>query len=142
LLKNDLYLKRIFDMQNRFMFRLFSLGALLAVCTLFFSGCENTDPSVMKIFVRSASNELVSGAKVVVIGDVNSNPPTGAFVDTVVTNTSGFAVVDMDQYFNTTGAGSTTGYFDVLVSKNLKSGSAYVRCRVHITAVETIFLMN
>jgi hypothetical protein len=124
------------------MFRLFSFGVFFTAATLLFSGCKNTDPSVMKIFVRSASNELVSGAKVVVIGDVDSNPPTGAFVDTAITNTSGFAVVDMDQYFNTTGAGNTTGYFDVLVSKNLKSGSAYVRCRVHVTAVETIFLMN
>jgi hypothetical protein len=114
----------------------------LAASSFLLLRCENKDPSVMKIYVRSSSNELVSGAQVVVIGDADSNPPTGAFVDTVITNTSGFAVVDMDQYFNSTGSGNTTGYFDVLASKGIKSGSAYVRCRVHVTAVETIFLMN
>lgn len=122
---------------NRILPLLFLIGS-----SFFFLRCENNDPSIMKIYVRSSSNELVGGAQVVVIGDVDSNPPTGAFVDTVITNASGFAVIDMDQYFNSTGSGNTTGYFDVLASKGVKSGSAYVRCRVHVTAVETIFLMN
>lgn len=106
------------------------------------SSCKNDDPSVLKIFVRSASNELVDGAKVVVVGDVNSNPPTLPYVDTVLTNSSGFATFNMDEYFDAAGEDNSTGYFDVIVKKNDKEGNEKVRCRVHITTVETIFLSN
>jgi hypothetical protein len=106
------------------------------------SGCKNDDPSVLKIFVRSESNELLEGAQVVVIGDPSSNPPTNIYVDTLVTNASGYAEFNMDTYFNAAGADNATGYFDVIAKDNTNSGSAYVRCRVHLTTVETIFLMN
>lgn len=93
----------------------------------------------MKVYVRSSSNALQSGAKVVVIGDLQSNPPTGSHVDTLVTNESGFVSFDMDKYFNNSGD-ETTGYFDLIVKKDNKEATGYVRCRKHITTVETVFL--
>ena len=125
---------------RHFGYKLLLIPALFAA-TFMFSGCESKDPSVLKIFVRSANNELQSGAKVVVIGDVNSNPPTNAYVDTVVTNQSGFASFSMDDYFNNAGE-STTGYFDLIIKKDDKTAEGRVRCREHITTVETIFLPN
>lgn len=110
--------------------------------TLFTGGCKSKDPAILKVFVRSSSNQLMSGAKVVVIGDQQSNPPTGAFVDTTFTNTSGFTSVDMDQYFNTSGPDNTTGYFDIIVKHNNKTATGYTRCRIHTTSVETIYLPN
>jgi hypothetical protein len=106
------------------------------------SGCKNDDPSILKIFVRSSSNALLPGAQVVIIGDVDSNPATLPYVDTLNTNASGFIEANMDEYFTSAGESNPTGYFDVLVSKDGKEGTAYVRCRVHITTVETVFLMN
>jgi len=106
------------------------------------AGCKNDDPSVLKIFVRSASNELLEGAQVVIVGDPASNPPTNTYVDTLVTNASGYAEFNMDTYFNAAGEDNGTGYFDVIAKDNTKSGAGYVRCRVHLTTVETIFLMN
>jgi hypothetical protein len=105
-----------------------------------FSSCKNNDPSVVKIFVRSASNQLLSGAQVVIVGDVNSNPATLAYVDTLQTNTSGFATFDLNDYFSAAGESNSIGYFDVFVEKNGQVGSGYVRCRSNITTVETIFL--
>jgi hypothetical protein len=105
-------------------------------------GCKSKDPAILKVFVRSSSNQLISGAKVVVIGDQQSNPQTGAFVDTTFTNSSGFTSVDMDQYFNTSGPENTTGYFDIIVKHNNKTATGYSRCRIHTTAVETIYLPN
>jgi hypothetical protein len=106
------------------------------------TSCKNTDPSVLKIFVRSSSNELLEGAQVVVIGDLQSNPPTNAFVDTLITNSSGFVVFNMNNYFDAASEANSTGYFDVIAKKNTKSGSGYVRCRMHLTTVETVFLLN
>ena len=77
------------------------LGLFVFVCLSigFIQSCKNKEPSAIKIFVRSASNELVEGAQVTIVGDVNSNPPTLAYVDTVITNSSGFAVFEMKAYY-------------------------------------------
>ena len=57
---------------------------------------------------------------------------------------SGFTVVDMDQYFDQyrNGDENTTGYFDIVVKHNNKTATGYTRCRIHTTAVETIYLPN
>jgi hypothetical protein len=84
----------------------------------------------------------MDGAKVIVIGDQQSNPATLPFVDTVFTNASGFSITDMDQYFNVSGDANTTGYFDIIVKYNNKVAYDYARCRVHTTTVKTIYLPN
>jgi len=113
------------------------------VCLLFvmltLTNCKKEE-SILKVFVRSASNQLINGAKVIVIGDQQSTPPTGAFVDTVFTNSSGFSTISMDNYFAS--ADNTTGYFDIIVKYNSKVGIGYSRCRVHSTSVETVYLEN
>ena len=103
------------------------------------TNCKKEE-SILKVFVRSASNQLINGAKVIVIGDQQSTPPTGAFVDTVFTNSSGFSTISMDNYFASTD--NTTGYFDIIVKYNSKVGTGYSRCRVHSTSVETVYLEN
>jgi len=108
----------------------------------FIQSCKNTDPSVVKIFVRSASNELVEGAKVIIIGDPNSNPATNNYVDTVVTNGSGFAYFNVKPYYDDAGEETTIAYFDVIAKKDTRQGMGYIRSRVHTTAVETIFFTN
>lgn len=115
---------------------------LFLVAFAIFTGCKNDDPSVLKIFVRSASNELVKDAKVIIIGDVNSTPATLPYVDTLVTNSSGFAAFSLDDYYTAAGEENTVAYFDVLVKQDPKQAQAYVRCRAHITTVETVYLPN
>jgi hypothetical protein len=113
------------------------------VCLLFvlltLTNCKKEE-SVLKVFVRSASTQLINGAMVVAIGDQQSTPPTGEFVDTAYTNSSGFTTINLGDYF--TSSDNTTGYFDIIVKYNLKVGSGYSRCRVHSTSVETIYLEN
>jgi len=107
------------------------------------SACKNKNPSVIKVYVRSASNELVEGAKVIIIGDVNSNPETFAWVDTLVTNNSGFAFFNMQPYYDENGAEENpVAYFDIIAQTATKEASGYIRSRVHTTAVETVFLPN
>ena len=122
-------------------------GIKASVVLLFFLAsilysCKNNDPSAVKIFVRSASNELVAGAKVVIIGDLNSNPPTNEYVDTVITNESGFALFNLKAYYDQAGDDNEVAYFDVVVKTDTKQQLGYIRSRSHTTAVETIFLPN
>jgi hypothetical protein len=124
---------------NKLMKTVLTACSFLLLITLF-TGCKNDDPSVVKIFVRSASNELLEGAQVVIVGDVNSTPATMTYVDTVFSNSSGFAVFNMDTFFSNAGEDNSTGYFDIIVKKNGAQGAEYIRARAHITTVETVFL--
>lgn len=113
----------------------------LAAMLIVFSGCKNKNPSVLKVFVRSSNNELMSGAKVIIIADTDSDPPTPAYVDTVMTNSSGFAYFEMDEFFELAeGKKTKTGYFDIIAKKDLAQGEGYIKCRSHITSVETVYL--
>ncbi len=116
--------------------------SIISIVVFSFVACRPKDPALLKVFVRSSTNQLINGAKVIVIGDQQSNPPTMEFVDTSYTNSSGFSVVDMDQYFDKSGDANTTGYFDIIVKYNNKIASGYTRCRIHTTSVETIYLPN
>lgn len=120
--------------------KLFSLTILFSL--LLFASCKPKDSAILKVFVRSATNQLVNGAKVIVIGDQQSNPETLPYVDTSYTNSSGFTTINMDEYFDAAGPDYTTGYFDLLVKSNNKQATGYTRCRVHTTSVETIYLPN
>jgi hypothetical protein len=72
------------------------LTSFFALSLLFIlGGCEPTDPAIIKVFVRSSSNQLIDGAKVIIIGDQQSTPATLAYVDTTYTNSSGFTSFDM-----------------------------------------------
>ena len=103
--------------------------------------CKNTNPSVVKIFVRSASNELVSGAKVIIIGDPSSNPATQAYIDTIITNGSGFAYFNVQPYYDAAGEeDNPVAYFDIIAKNGAIQELGYIRSRVPTTAVETIFL--
>ena len=120
------------------------LGLLLFVCLSvgFIQSCKNKEPSVVKVFVRSASNELVTGARVVIIGDINSDPVTNAYVDTIYTNSSGFAVFEMKGYFDAAGEDNTVAYFDIVAKSGTKTALGTIRSRAHTTAVETVYLPN
>ena len=116
------------------------ISFILALLVL--TACTNKDPAILKVFVRSSTNQLVYGAKVIIIGDQQSNPATLEYVDTTYTNSSGFTTFDMNEYFDKSGPENTTGYFDILVKSNTKEASGYTRCRIHTTSVETIYLPN
>jgi len=123
---------------SRTMRNLSYIGMIAMLLVL--SACKNKNPSVLKVFVRSSNNELMQNAKVIIIADVNSNPPTPSYVDTVMTNSSGFAYFEMDDFFDGLDKGESTGYFDIIAKKDVRQGSGYVHCRAHITSVETVYL--
>lgn len=104
------------------------------------NSCKNKDPSVIKVFVRNESNELQANAKVIIIADVNSDPETPAYVDTVMTNTSGFAYFEMDEFFDDLDGDQTTGYFDIVAKKDTREGTEYTKARAHITTVSTVYV--
>jgi uncharacterized lipoprotein NlpE involved in copper resistance len=124
------------------------LSISLTLVLLLLVGCTKKEDAIIKVFVRSATNQLVYGAKVIIIGDQQSNPPTLEYVDTTYTNSSGFTTLIMEDYFDKAkdsddaDVSKTTGYFDILVKSNNKEASGYTRCRIHTTSVETIYLPN
>lgn len=110
------------------------------VVAVVLNSCKNKEPSVVKIFVRSSSNELVEGAKVIIIGDLDSNPPTNEYVDTIVTNNSGFAYFNVQPHYDDGDKDYTVAHFDIIVKSGALTATGTIRSRVHTTAVETVYL--
>ena len=117
-----------------------SIVALLAVSIGFLQSCKNKDPSFAKVYVRSANDQLVEGAKVIIIGDVENATTTVAYVDTLLTNSSGFAQFPMEDYFALAGEKENpVGVFDIIIKKGSEYGEAAgFRVRVHNTSVKTV----
>ncbi|MCO5258945.1 MAG: hypothetical protein M9916_02260 [Crocinitomicaceae bacterium] len=120
-------LKRIFT----------ALTILLSV--VLFQSCKDKSPTIAKIFVRSNSNELLQEARVVLIADVDKNESSIEYVDTVMTNSSGFAEFNLKDYYDQAGAKISVATFTVICRKSGKEGIGKIRTRIHTTAVETIF---
>ncbi len=121
-----------------------NLSRIAFLVSLFLvSACKNKNPSVLKVYVRSSSNELLEGAMVVIIGDQNSTPPTLAYVDTLLTNSSGYVEFNMQPYFDLADEKKNpTGIFGIITKKDMKEGEGTARCRVHLTNVETVTFPN
>lgn len=113
--------------------------ALMSVISL--TSCKK-DPSVIKVFVRTDSNALVEGARVVIISDVQVNEFKTEDVDTALTNVDGYAEFIKDDYFKSAGKKNSVAYFDIVVKTGEKVAQGRLRSRAHTTAVETVYLPN
>jgi hypothetical protein len=117
------------------------LGFFLFSLIIVLSACSSKDPSVLKIYVRDENNELMSGVKVVIIGDTKSEPPTIDYVDTSFTNAQGIAQYDMEEFFTTSGKSVKSGYFNVLAKFGEKQAKGKVRVKKNIVTTETVTFM-
>lgn len=127
--------------------KLVNLFSFLMMGALIFSSCKEEDPSVGKVFVRNANNQLISDATVVIVGDIDSSPATPYYVDTLTTNASGFAAFDLSTLFEQYDKkADKIAYFDVLVKYEDKevwsdeSQDEQLKTREHITSVITVYL--
>ena len=113
------------------------LMTLLALFLLNLTSCEKPQ-SLLKVFVRDESGNLVGDAEVKIISSVNSNPPTAKHSDKLRTNTSGFCTFNLDTFFATQIGTSRDGYFDIVVEKDQFSGMGSVRATYQTTQVQTV----
>tara|TARA_R110002072_G_C7977210_1_gene535686 strand:+ start:20962 stop:21342 length:381 start_codon:yes stop_codon:yes gene_type:complete len=121
-------------------YRKFGFFLLIVMSIGFMQSCKNKEPSAVKVFVKSYANQALPGVKVVIIGDVTSNPETIAYVDTVITNESGFALFDVAPHFDKGDKDYEVAYFDIIAASSLQNGTGYIRSRIHTTAVETVYI--
>jgi len=123
------------------MFKRIGILFLLTLSLGFLHSCKNKNPSVAKIFIRSSSNQLVPGAKVIIVGDVSSNPETKQYVDTLITNESGFVEFFLNPHFELGNEDYEIAYFNIYVKSTVSGeGDGYIRTRIHTTAVETVYI--
>ena len=113
------------------------LITLLALFFLNLTSCEKPQ-SLLKVFVRDASGNLVGDVEVKIISSNSSDPVTSKHTDKLRTNTSGFCTFNLDTFFATQVATSRDGYFDVFVDKDQFSGIGSVRATYQTTQVQTV----
>jgi len=112
-----------------------AIGVLLGAC-------KKEAPSIAKIYVRSASNELMVASRVVIIADALINESPVSYVDTLYTNSSGFAEFNLDGYYSQVEKSVKTAVFDIICNSEENEGTGTMRTRIHTTAVQTIKLQN
>ena len=139
-MKNKIIFERSFNKNMKKSLNTAMFCGLVALSIGFLQSCKNKDPTFAKVYVRTQSDQLVEGAKVIIIGDVDNEVPTVAYVDTLFTNSSGFAQFDMEPYFTQVDKKTSLGVFDIIV----KNGDDYgdtsgFRVRVHNTAVRRVY---
>ena len=113
------------------------LLTLLALFVLNLTSCEKPQ-SLVKVFVRDASGNLVGDVEVKIISSTNSDPVTAKHSDKLRTNTSGFCTFNLDTFFASQIATSRDGYFDIVVDKDQFSGLGTVRATYQTTQVQTV----
>jgi len=104
--------------------------------------CKKEAPSIAKIYVRSASNELMVSSRVVIIADVTKNESSVSYVDTLYTNSSGFVEFNLDEYYSQVDKKVKTAIFDLICNSDGNEGTGMIRTRMNTTAVETVKLIN
>lgn len=111
---------------------------VLSVVSL--SSCKDKEPSFAKVYVRSSSNELLSDVQVVLIADKDKNESDSEYVDTLITNSSGYAEFNIGKYYEQTDKSVKIANFDIVCKKSDLQGAGSIRTRVNTTAVETIHI--
>ena len=117
------------------------LLTLLALFVLNLTSCEKPQ-SLVKVFVRDASGNLVGDVEVKIISSTNSDPATSKHNDKLRTNTSGFCTFNLDTFFASQITTSRDGYFDIKIDKDNFSGEGSVRATYQTTQVQTVKLLT
>ena len=113
------------------------LLTLFALLVLNLTSCEKPQ-SLLKVFVRDTSGNLVGDVEVKIISSTNSDPATSKHNDKLRTNTSGFCTFNLDTFFASQIATSRDGYFDIFIEKDDFSGIGSVRATYQTTQVQTV----
>jgi hypothetical protein len=94
--------------------------------------------STLKVFVRDENDELITNARVIIIGDTKSEPATIDYVDTLFTDKQGVAEFDLADFFTSAGKAVNSGYFNILVRYQEEQVKGYTRVKRNIVSVETV----
>lgn len=116
--------------------KLLSLTLLLVSFTAL-NGCQEKDPSLLKIYLRTAEGNIVSDVDIILIADEYSTPE---YNDEQTTNQSGFALFDLDMHFKTYGKEAKAGDFKINARVNGVTYLGTVRARGYTTTEETFYL--
>ncbi len=120
---------------NRYM--ALSVVALLSLAM--FVGCRKKQDTIAEITVLDASNQAVSGARVVIYGQSTTNQPANVVLyDTTETNSSGVAVFNFNDVYQLGQAG--VAVLNIDVQKDQLTGQGIIKVEQEVTSKETVFV--
>ncbi len=103
------------------------------------SGCRKKKDTIAKIYVRDISNQLVSGAQVVVYGQSTINQPANVTLyDTTQTNSSGVAEFNFNDVYQLGQAG--VAVLNIEATKSGYAGEGIIKVEQETTSEETVFI--
>ncbi|MFA5574011.1 MAG: hypothetical protein WC994_03030 [Brumimicrobium sp.] len=112
----------------------------LVVLMFGFTSCQDKDPSILKVYVRTNSHVLTEGAMVRIVGDKSKDTPE--FFAEKKTNESGAALFNLDDLFDSYDKkADKVAYFTVYARD---TAAVYTidkaRAKANLTSTTTIIL--
>lgn len=120
--------------------RYFSLIGLFVVISIFLPSCKNKEPSILKVYVRSAKNILLPNATVRIVGDIDKDTPE--YYNEKRSNEQGVAIFKLEDLFNQYGEDEAkVAYFTVYArDTSIYYTTMTARAKAHMTYTKTITL--
>ena len=116
---------------------LFAFVAVLGVALS--SGCRKKADTIAIIYVRDVTNQLVSGAQVVLYGQSTTNQPANVVLyDTTTSNTSGVAKFNFNDVYQLGQAG--VAVLNIEASFAGAAGQGIIKIEQEVTSTETVFI--
>lgn len=101
--------------------------------------CRKKQETIAKIVVRDASNNPVSGARVIVYGQSTTGQASSVVLyDTTTTNSAGEAIFNFDDVYQLGQAG--VAVLNIDVSKDGSTGQGIIKVEQETTTTEVVYI--
>lgn len=119
--------------------RYIALSVVALLSLTMFVGCRKKQDTIAEITVLDASNQAVSGARVVIYGQSTTNQPANVVLyDTTETNSSGVAIFNFNDVYQLGQAG--VAVLNIDVQKDQLTGQGIIKVEQEVTSKETVFV--
>lgn len=115
------------------------MGMFLLLVGATMVSCRKKEETIAKIIVRDASNNPVSGARVIVYGQSTTNQASSVVLyDTTITNSAGEAIFNFDEVYQLGQAG--VAVLNIDASKDGNTGQGIIKVEQETTTTEVVYI--
>lgn len=119
--------------------RIIFMGMFLLLVGATMVSCRKKEETIAKIIVRDASNNPVSGARVIVYGQSTTNQASSVVLyDTTITNSAGEAIFNFDEVYQLGQAG--VAVLNIDASKDGNTGQGIIKVEQETTTTEVVYI--
>lgn len=117
--------------------RIFILSAVVLLSLVTIVGCRKKEDTIVKVYVKNASNEPVPGANVRLFGETSTSTPSELEFETV-TDYSGMATFNLNNVYQLGQAG--VAVLNIEVTKGSEYGEGIIKVEQEVVSEEIVYI--